>query len=287
MPYRAPALEKGIAILELLADAPQPLAVADIAGTLERSRAEIYRMLVVLESLEYIRRIDDGRYDLTAKLFDVASRHAPKRSVIAAARSVMEELAQKTSQSCHLMVNSGEHMVCIAREESPAAIGFAVQVGFRPPVLQSTSGRVFFAFQDEARQALMMKSLRSSTRDAKLLREFNAGASLAIRKGYALEPSRLTSGIEDLSAPVFAPNSGHAVACLTIPFVSHRLFPVTRSQAIPLLLDAAQRISRNLQSGGAALRPARAARQTTEPARSRRPRPAPDNAGTPGSRDRR
>src|SRR5262245_45173303 len=110
--YRAPALEKGIAILELLAGARQPLSVADIAATLTRSRAEIYRMLVVLESLQYIHRVDDGRYDLTARLFDVASRHAPKRSVVVAARPVMEELAEATLQSCHLMVASGDHMVC-------------------------------------------------------------------------------------------------------------------------------------------------------------------------------
>src|SRR5262245_43559201 len=145
-PYRAPALEKGIAILELLASARAPLPVTEIAATLRRSRAEIYRMVVVLEALDYLQRTDDGSFDLTAKMFDVASRHPPKRSVVAAARPVMEELAENTLQSCHLMVNSGDHMVCIAREESPAALGFSVQVGFRPPLLQSTSGRVYFAF---------------------------------------------------------------------------------------------------------------------------------------------
>src|SRR5262245_5317901 len=222
--YRAPALEKGIAILELLANARRPLTVADIAGTLDRSRAEIYRMLVVLESLEYMHRTEDGRYDLTAKLFDIASRHAPKRSVIAAARAVMEELAEATSQSCHLMVARGDHMVCIAREEGPAAIGFAVQVGFRPPMLQSTSGRVYFAFQETARQQLLATRLRRGAGGDRV-REFLSNAAAIARRGYAVEPSRLTTGIQDLSAPVLDPQTGQAVACLTVPFVSHRLFP--------------------------------------------------------------
>src|SRR5262245_15951977 len=247
--YRAPALEKGIAILELLANARRPLTVADIAATLDRSRAEIYRMLVVLESLEYMHRNEDGRYDLTAKLFDIASRHAPKRSVIAAARAVMEELAEATLQSCHLMVNSGDHMVCVAREESPAAIGFAVQVGFRPAMLQSTSGRVYFAFQDAARRQLLVSRMRRGRAGAAELRRFRASVDGIARRGYACEPSRLTTGIEDLSAPIFGADGAQAVACLTIPFISHRLFTVTRRETVPLLLGAARRISQGLRAG--------------------------------------
>ncbi len=250
--YSAPALEKGIAILELLSSVHHPLAVADIATRLRRSRAEIYRMLVVLESLDYIRRTDDGQYDLTAKLFEIASRHAPKRSVVTAARAVMEELAEATLQSCHLMVNSGDHMVCLAREESPAAIGFSVQVGFRPPMLQSTSGRVYFAFQDEARQELIMSRMRRGKHDAATLRAFGAGASALVRRGYAVEPSRLTTGIRDLSVPIFGAQPGRAVACLTIPFVSHRLFPLGIKETAALLLEAAGRICANLRAGGPA-----------------------------------
>ncbi len=246
--YRAPALEKGIAILELLADARQPLTVGDIAGSMQRSRAEIYRMLVVLESLQYLHRTEDGSYDLSGRMFDVASRHAPRRHVVAAARAAMQELAEKSQQSCHLMVNSREHMVCVAREESPAAIGFAVQVGFRPTLLQSTSGRVYFAFLGEPRQERLLGRLRAGRHGAAALRELRASAARIRRQGYAAEPSHLTTGIEDLSAPVFAPD-GEPAACLTIPFVSHRLFPVTRRQALRLLLEAAEHITGGLRTG--------------------------------------
>ena len=241
--YRAPALEKGIAILELLAEARRPLTVADIAGSMRRSRPEIYRMLVVLESLNYLLRTEDGSYDLSGRMFEVASRHAPRRHIVAAARAAMQMLAERTQQSCHLMVNSGDHMVCVAREESPAAIGFAVQVGFRPALPQSTSGRLHFAFQEESRQALICKRLGAAAS-----RELRADAARIRRQGYAAEPSRLTTGIEDLCAPVFA-HDGLPAACLTIPFVSHRLFPVTRRQALKMLLEAASEITDTLRTG--------------------------------------
>lgn len=121
--------------------------------------------------------------------FDIASLHAPKRNVIAAVRPIMEELAERTQQSCHLMVNSGAHMVCVAHQESPAAIGFAVQVGFRPSMVQSPSGRVYFAFQDAARQQLLLSRRRSRNRDSAALRRLRTSAARIARQGHGANRS--------------------------------------------------------------------------------------------------
>ena len=43
--YRAPALDKGLDILELLAQQPQGLTRAEIVKEMDRSASEIYRML--------------------------------------------------------------------------------------------------------------------------------------------------------------------------------------------------------------------------------------------------
>ena len=47
--YQAPALKKGLEILELLAAATAPLNMSDISTALGRSVSEIFRMLQVLE----------------------------------------------------------------------------------------------------------------------------------------------------------------------------------------------------------------------------------------------
>ena len=47
--YTAPALEKGLDILEFLADFPEGLSKVDIAKGLGRSLNEIFRMVSVLE----------------------------------------------------------------------------------------------------------------------------------------------------------------------------------------------------------------------------------------------
>ncbi|RYD46772.1 MAG: IclR family transcriptional regulator, partial [Sphingomonadales bacterium] len=54
--YAAPALEKGLDILELLSSVSQPMGLSDISQAVGRSKSEIFRMLHVLERRHYIER---------------------------------------------------------------------------------------------------------------------------------------------------------------------------------------------------------------------------------------
>jgi DNA-binding IclR family transcriptional regulator len=54
--YTAPALEKGLDIMELLAQEAKPLSMPDIAQCLGRSKGEIFRNLRILEERGYIAR---------------------------------------------------------------------------------------------------------------------------------------------------------------------------------------------------------------------------------------
>jgi len=61
--YRAPALDKGLDILELLAQQPQGLTRAEIVKEMDRSASEIYRMLERLVARQYVMRsIAGDRY---------------------------------------------------------------------------------------------------------------------------------------------------------------------------------------------------------------------------------
>src|SRR5882757_615937 len=75
--YRAPALDKGLDILELLASTEESLSQAEIAKALDRTPNEIYRMLDRLVRRHYVARTSGDRYELTLKLFALA--HARTR----------------------------------------------------------------------------------------------------------------------------------------------------------------------------------------------------------------
>ena len=67
--YRAPALDKGLDIIELLAHAGRPMTLTRISVRLNKSATELFRMVRVLERREYIK-LPKGQtgYVLTDKL---------------------------------------------------------------------------------------------------------------------------------------------------------------------------------------------------------------------------
>ena len=84
--YKAPALVKGIEILELLAHTATPLTLSGISDSLGRSRSEIFRMIQDLETLGYIRRASNNEgYELTNRLFTLGLERPKMVSVLEAA----------------------------------------------------------------------------------------------------------------------------------------------------------------------------------------------------------
>src|ERR1700730_19309780 len=78
--YPTPALEKGLDILELLANHPTGLTKSEVARSLHRTVSEIFRMLLCLEERGYISQSRDGeRYCLTLRLFKLAHEYAPTK----------------------------------------------------------------------------------------------------------------------------------------------------------------------------------------------------------------
>ena len=111
--YSVPALEKGLDILELLADATQPLSQVQIAERLDRSVNEIFRMLTRLEGRGYLHRGDEGHYRLSAKLFALSHRHPPTAHLLDAALPLMRQLAHDVGQSCHLATLHGQDILIL------------------------------------------------------------------------------------------------------------------------------------------------------------------------------
>lgn len=228
--YRAPALEKGLDILELLADRSEGLSQSEIARGLGRTVGEIFRMLNCLVERGYlsIQRPSD-RYILTLKLFELAHRHAPIDRLLGNALPLMREFANAAHQSCHLALIEGGHGVVVAQVDSPGHIGFAVRVGSVIQLSATASGRVLLAFQTtEDRQRIQNKAARDAdgVDPQRLARELEA---VRARGCEEMESTRIR-GVHDVSYPVFD-HRGSAIAALTVPYIERLDVPDHGSRA--------------------------------------------------------
>lgn len=243
-PYKAPALEKGLDILECLAGLRTPQSISDIARHLGRSRSEIYRMVVVLEMRGYVERTDDPeKLQLSNRLFEVGMRSPPKMDLHEAALPEMSALAARMMQSIQLAVVSSDQIVVIARTESPDDVGFSVRLGHRRSIMKSASGLVLFSFASPIHREKMLEDLTDGGATADELAALQAGEKDVQKAGYVCMPSRMVDGVTDIGAPIFDSTSSGAVASLTVPFVVTRRAKVSLKEAPGLVAESAARIS--------------------------------------------
>ncbi|MEN2749432.1 helix-turn-helix domain-containing protein [Sphingomonas sp. T9W2] len=242
--YRAPALEKGLDILELLAGCATPLTLTQIVQRLGRSHGELFRMVQVLEYRGYLTTEAGGEgYSLSDRLFSLGMNQPRTRYLIEVALPEMRRLAQETGQSCHVAVHTMGDMAVVARMESAEQLGFSVRVGYRRPLLQVASGAVLYAFQPDDVRARWEKLLDPQP-DADTLAAFRAHADDVRQRAVERTPSRFVSGVTDLSAPIL--RGGAAAAALTMPYLAKLGEPDAIDAAAMAVQAAAARISAQL-----------------------------------------
>lgn len=246
--YTAPALEKGLDVLQLLASVSEALTHSEIARRLGRSVSEVFRMLVCLEERGYISRSGPKeQYRLTLKLFEIVHRHHPLERLITQARPLLEEVANSTGQSCHLaMLNSAE-VVVVAQVDAPGKMGFSMRLGAKINVLNTASGHVILAFQSEDVRARALDMWMRRSRKP-LPARLNRHLQEIRRRGYEELPSYQVHGIVNISYPILNQH-GQAIAAMAVPFLAPVGDPIGAPQVKEALSRASEALSAALSGG--------------------------------------
>jgi DNA-binding IclR family transcriptional regulator len=219
--YRAPALEKGLDILELLADSRLPLSQVELGQHLGRSQGEFFRMLTCLEERGYVvRESESGRFKLTLRLYQLGHKQNAASMLRNAARLPMEELAEEIGQACHLSVQSGSSLLILMERMPSRRICLAVGEGSSFPLIETSSGKLLlsqlapegveaFIRSDEAFQE---KSVRQRSSILKAVKSMRGTTSVVVE-------SPLTEGVTDIATIVGVPGTDTlaalVISCLT------------------------------------------------------------------------
>ncbi len=227
--YAAPALEKGLDILDVLVDTAEGYTLNELSVKLGRTVSEIFRMVVTLERRGYVQGDHNDRYTLTLKLFEMAHRQQPIRSLTAMALPLLRDLANVTRQSCHLSIYHSGRVAVIAQVDSPERWSFGLKVGAVMGLTDTSSGHVLMAFRDPAERERM---LAAHTR-VEGENDVEPSALLALldeirATGHEIVPSRQMRGVTNVAFPVIGSN-GDAIAAVNVPYlerIDQKLNPV-------------------------------------------------------------
>lgn len=213
--YRAPALEKGLDILEALSVATVPQTLTDLSKTLKRSPSELFRMITLLENRGYIVKDNTG-YFLSLKLYQLAHTHTPMDQLLKAAQQPMRELALSLRESCHLSVLFRGELLVLVQEESPDKVRLSLEIGGRFSAARTASGRLLLANVSapelESFFATDPEYLEMTAEERQWLQEELAKIR---QQGYSMSEDESHIGIRDFAALVGNPQIG-TIAALTV-----------------------------------------------------------------------
>ncbi|MGI9116615.1 MAG: IclR family transcriptional regulator [Gaiellales bacterium] len=238
------AVERALLVLEILADAPEPLGVNDLARRLEVSPSSASRLLGTLAGHGLVEKVEaTGRYRLGVRLLQLGTHVLQRLDVRTVARPVLERLADLTGETATLSLPAAGEGVTVDHVPSRRSVRSAALVG-RPSIAHATAvGKVVLALgagrETELPERLEAFTARTIT-DPDALR--TAVAETRAR-GWGEADGEREDDLAALAAPVVG-HAGGLVAILGVQGPSDRFDAAARQAALPALLDAARELGR-------------------------------------------
>ncbi|WP_192180730.1 IclR family transcriptional regulator domain-containing protein [Mesorhizobium amorphae] len=238
------SLERGLAVMEILARHPAGMTLTEMAEEAGLTRAGARRFLLTLVATGYATQ--SGRlFSLSPRLLTVARTWLGGASLWAFAAPIMREVAGQFDEACNAAVLSGEDVVYVARIPGRRILSVSLDVGTRLPAYCTSMGRVLLS-------GLGMDELKSFLAEAKIERRtpktitsrgaLGKAIDAARADDFAIVDEELELGLRSIAVPI-CDRTGKTVAAINVSTQSARFsVEAMEREILPALLRAKQRI---------------------------------------------
>ena len=212
------AVDRAVAILTALSDQARPLGVGELAATVNLHPATVHRLLATLARLNWVERLDPGKYGLGLRMLGVAALGVAQSPLLSNSTPILQRLAEVSGWSAYLSVLVGNRVVDLARYPgrlSQAAPTFAFGPGRSYPAHASADGKLLMAYlpESELDALLSQDPLRAFTEKTITQPEDLKRELAMIRgRGFATDRGERSEFVKGVAVPVQA--EGNVVAAL-------------------------------------------------------------------------
>lgn len=244
--YSAPALEKGLDILEYLSLTNTHPTLSQLATGIGRSKSEIFRMMIVLEERGYIDRHEGDVFTLTDRLALLGGERSSNSKLAEIAIPYLERLAEKSELSNHLAVRQSGDFLVVSSTSVSQSYGLTVQVGYKAKLFGTAVGACFLSdIEEKERRHEEIVNL-ASAQDLKTIEQYDLQIQKCKRDGYISLQSPETRSVYELSAPVRHLQSGLTMASVTIPYFAAELIDNRVNEIVDQLLTSISQLQEKI-----------------------------------------
>lgn len=243
------SVEKSLRLVDVLAEAKQPLTLQELTQRTGFAKSTIHRLLSTLRAHDIVEQSPlDGRYRPGLRLFELGCAVSNSWDVAAIAKPYMQNISSELNESVCLALLSRGEVLIMSFLESTSAFHVVSKVGMKLPVHCTVQGKAQLAFLPPAQVKHIIREHGMQIYTPNTIRTFEAfEAELTkIRQcGYAIDNSEFHAGLHSIAAPIFNVN-GEASYSFSVVSMFHSIESPEFQRAKELVLEAARDISRAL-----------------------------------------
>lgn len=241
-------VDKAVEVLFHLHAEGGPRGVTAIGRALGLPKSSAHRLLAALGRRGLVERDDRGRYRPGFGLIALAVGALEREPVVAAARPVLEGVAQSLGETCFLVAARTQRLIVLDKAEGTGFLRAAPTVGASVPVHATAVGKLYLAF-DPAAVPKPNEPYEAFSEHTITTEERLAPAIAGVReRGYAESREEWTPGLSVVAAPVR--HSNRLVAAVAIAVPSQRYSELGSEMIAERTCAAARRVAARLEGTG-------------------------------------
>jgi DNA-binding IclR family transcriptional regulator len=240
--YHANALARGLALLEMLAAAPQPLTLNEFSDSTALPKSTLVRLLAVLSEMEYVVRVDERpSYRLGHKVQRLASSYVSNLDLTVVAQAYLKPVALTTGQTANLGVLDGDQVlhICVAEPDRP--LRFTTALGARDHSYCTGLGKVLLSELPDGQLAGIVpaepfKPFTEHTITS--VEELRRDLRKTARRGFALDDNERSIGLRCVAVPVRI--GGECLAAVSVSGPAGEFVPAKQHEYVAALDEVAK-----------------------------------------------
>jgi len=247
--YPLKALDKSLAILEILSRENSPLSIAELSERLGIYPSTIHRILDTLRYWGYVEQDSHTqRYQLGLKVLELSMAKLQGMEFLKEAAPYLKELQNQSNETVHLAILEEGEVLYLDKEESSQSIRTVSRVGRRVPAHCTALGKVLLAYLDQEEQEKVINEkgvsrfTENTITDKKKLRE---ELSKVREQGFAEDREEHEKDVRCLAAPI-KDHRGTVIAAVSLSVPAFRMNASKKRKLKETLIQAGEDISKRL-----------------------------------------
>ena len=248
--YTVPGLNRGLRVLEVVAENDRPLNITEIAKCIGVPRSSAFRYVYTLKDMGFLEAVQNSNtYALGPRVLNIGFAFLNSQDIVTVAHAQLEALRDSTKVSTHLAIRDGRDVLYLDCVQTKSDFVSNINIGARRPCYALPLGWLLLSALDPDDIRGLYEGVEMEPRTAKTPTTIDAlleTVSDANRQGHVISKGFSESGGSSVNAPVFD-RDGHIVAAIDVSGPDGA-FDIAQLEDFYLeeVLDAAKRISERL-----------------------------------------